>query len=289
MRARVGQVERPRSRSRIAGRVGSTLAGAISPADVRGTAGSCGTCARRSRSSCRRSCARSSTGRSTPGRVPRMREEAAGRHVDGVDAGLDEPLADLDRVRRACCPTARGSEQRQRVVVTRSALIFICRWKSSPTRARIARTISSTKRARFSSEPPYSSVAVVDRRAEELRDQVAVGAVQLDAVEPGLARAPRALGERGDDLLDLRRSVIRSHSKPCSGSRLVGRAEPLRILDAADVALPAAVAELQDEPAVVLVHGARRPPARTGCARRRRSSRSWARCGRAGAPARTTR
>ena len=38
-------------------------------------------------------------------------------------------------------------------------------------------------------------LAIVDRRAEELRDQVAVGAVQLDAVEARLARAPRALGE----------------------------------------------------------------------------------------------
>ena len=53
-------------------------------------------------------------------------------------------------------------------------------------------------------------LAVVDRRAEELGDQVAVGAVQLDAVEAGLARAPRALGEVRDDLL-ICATVIRSH------------------------------------------------------------------------------
>ena len=36
---------------------------------------------------------------------------------------------------------------------------------------------------------------VVDRGAEELGDQIAVGAVQLDAVEPRVARAPGALRE----------------------------------------------------------------------------------------------
>ena len=38
-------------------------------------------------------------------------------------------------------------------------------------------------------------LAIVDRRAEELRDEVAVRAVQLDAVGAGLARAPRALAQ----------------------------------------------------------------------------------------------
>ena len=46
-------------------------------------------------------------------------------------------------------------------------------------------------------------LAIVDRRAQELRDQVAVGAVQLDAVEPGLARPPRAFGKRVDRLADV--------------------------------------------------------------------------------------
>ena len=41
---------------------------------------------------------------------------------------------------------------------------------------------------------------VVDGRAQELREEIAVGRVQLDAVEAGLARATRASCERRDDL-----------------------------------------------------------------------------------------
>jgi hypothetical protein len=44
---------------------------------------------------------------------------------------------------------------------------------------------------------------IVDGGAEELRDQIAVGAVQLDAIESSLARAPRPFGKRVDDLPDL--------------------------------------------------------------------------------------
>ena len=62
--------------------------------------------------------------------------------------------------------------------------------------------------------------AVVDRRAEELRDQVAVRAVQLDAVEARLARAPGAFGERGRRSRGCRRSSSRWHSNPWSGSFL---------------------------------------------------------------------
>ena len=52
---------------------------------------------------------------------------------------------------------------------------------------------------------------IVDRRAEELRDEVAVGAVQLDAVESRLARSTRAFGEgihRGADLVDRHRLAL---------------------------------------------------------------------------------
>ena len=49
--------------------------------------------------------------------------------------------------------------------------------------------------------------------------------------------------------------VARSASKPCSGSDLLGRAEPLAIeIQAADVPLPARMRELEDVLAVVLVH-----------------------------------
>ena len=91
------------------------------------------------------------------GRIARVREEAAGRDVNGVDAGLDQPLADLHRFVQRVARRADAEERDAR----RSApatLIFICRWKSLPTVARIARTMSSTKRARFSSGPPYSSL-----------------------------------------------------------------------------------------------------------------------------------
>jgi hypothetical protein len=101
-------------------------------------------------------------------------------------------------------------------------LIFTCRWKSSPTRAR-------------------------------LRDQVPVGAVQLDAVEARLTRAPRALGEGRDGLADLRGG----HRLGLEAVRRVGPlrgAEPHGILDALQVALPSRVTELEDEAAVEPVH-----------------------------------
>ena len=96
-------------------------------------------------------------------------------------------------------------------------------------------------------------LAVVDRRAEELREQVPVCAVQLHAVEAGLARPPRALGKVADDLLDLR------HRCPLAQEAvqrvlLVGGRQALGVLDAVDVALPSAMAQLHDEFAVVLVH-----------------------------------
>src|SRR5262249_25001990 len=82
----------------------------------------------------------------------------------------------------------------------------------------------------------------------------AVRAVQLHAVEARLARAPRALGERGDRLLD----VGRRHPlafEPVQRIRLVRGAQADRVLDAGNVALPAAVTELHDVLAVVPVNG----------------------------------
>ena len=45
--------------------------------------------------------------------------------------------------------------------------------------------------------------AVVDAGAQELREQIAVGGVQLDPVESGFARAPGAARERPDRMIDL--------------------------------------------------------------------------------------
>ena len=128
-----------------------------------------------------------------------MRKRAAGRDVDGVDAGLDQPLADLHRLLDGVAGRLRASGRAARCCA-RSALIFICRWKSRAD-ARADRLDDLDDEARAVLERPAVFVgAIVDRRAQELRDEVAVGAVQLDAVESRLARPPRALGERRDRL-----------------------------------------------------------------------------------------
>ena len=102
-------------------------------------------------------------------------------------------------------------------------LIFTWRWKSSPTSLRTARTVSSRRRARFSSEPPYSSLRSLMAEREELREEIAVGRVQLDPVEPGLAGAPGAGRECRGDLAELRRAWrarprSRAAGRTCSSS-----------------------------------------------------------------------
>ena len=105
-------------------------------------------------------------------------------------------------------------------------------------------------------------VAVVDRRAEELREQVAVGRVQLDAVEPA-ARARRAPAANAATVSAICACVMRDAREAVQRLIALGRAPALLELDAGDVALPAAVRELHDEPAVVLVDGvAERAPER---------------------------
>ena len=105
-------------------------------------------------------------------------------------------------------------------------------------------------------------MAIVDRRAEELRNEVAIGAVQLDAVEPRLARPPGAFGKGVDGLRDLgnrHRLAFESVERVSA----VGRAQTGGVFDARHVALAAAVTELQDVLAVVLVYGlADLPPER---------------------------
>ena len=60
-----------------------------------------------------------------------------------------------------------------------------------------------TKRRRLSIDPPYSSVAMVGGIAQELVDQIAVGAVHLDAVEAGGDRIAGGVGIIADDPLDI--------------------------------------------------------------------------------------
>ena len=96
-------------------------------------------------------------------------------------------------------------------------------------------------------------VAVVDARGEKLRDQVAVAPVHLDPVRAGFAGAVGSPTEVADDLTDL------LHRHPLAGEAVQGlslprRAQALRVLDPADVALPSRVRDLDDVAAVVLVN-----------------------------------
>ena len=63
--------------------------------------------------------------------------------------------------------------------------------RSMPIASPTASSTSVMKRSRFSIEPPYSSVAKIGAVAQELVDQIAVGAVDLDAVEAGGDRVAR--------------------------------------------------------------------------------------------------
>ena len=77
--------------------------------------------------------------------------------------------------------------------------------------------------------------------------------MELDAVEPGLSRAPRAGCERARDLSQLRRRRPLG-LEAVQRLGLARRAEPLPVeVEPANVSLPAAVRELQDVLAVVLV------------------------------------
>src|SRR6185295_3606507 len=95
--------------------------------------------------------------------------------------------------------------------------------------------------------------SVVDRGAQELSYQIAVGAVQLDAVKTRFPGAARAFGECIDRFFDL----FDGHSlalEAVNGFRFVGRAQALRILDALNVTLASAVTELEDVIAIELVN-----------------------------------
>jgi hypothetical protein len=180
--------------------------------------------------------------------------------VQRIDAVLDQPLAHLDRFREGVSGRP-AAERRQRIIELLRADLHL--------QVEVAADAGADRAHDLAHEPgalleraAVLVLPVVDGGAEELRNQVAVGAVQLDAVEPRLAGAPRPFGELGHRLVDLRdRHPLALEAVQRIAP--VGGRDPLRVLDAVDIALPAAVAQLQDELAVVAMHRfADRPPER---------------------------
>ena len=148
-----------------------------------------------------------------------MREEAAGRHVDRIDAGLDQPLAHLHGVLEGVARRPPPEERHRIVVIDRADLHLQVEVVADARRGSRLNDLEDEARAVLE-RAAVVVLPVVDGRAQELRDQVAVGAVQLDAVEAGLAGAPRAVGEVLHDLVDLRRWSSARSWKPWIGSRL---------------------------------------------------------------------
>jgi hypothetical protein len=102
-------------------------------------------------------------------RVLRVRERRAGRHVQGVDARLDEPLADLDRVLER---VARRSDvqRRQRVGVLLRADLHLEVEVVADLGAHGLDDVEHETGAVLERAAVFV-LAVVDGRAQELRDQ----------------------------------------------------------------------------------------------------------------------
>ncbi len=155
--------------------------------------------------------------------------------------GLDEPLADLDRLLEGRPLLPPGEERLP--VVDRADLELEVEVVPDLLPHR-AHDLDREARAVLQ-RPAVLVLPVVDRRGEELRDQVAVAAVDLDAVELGLARPAGGLPEGVDDLVDLRlRHPLARKAVDRVG--LVRGGEPLVVEDARDVPLPAGEGELDD-------------------------------------------
>ncbi len=149
-------------------------------------------------------------------RVAGVREEAAARHVDRVDAFRLEQPADLDGVLERI-PFRLVVEEC--IVVLDRADLHLQVKITSDFGANRADDLEHEARAVLELAPVLV-LAVVDPRAEELRDEIAVRPVQLDAVRAGIARASRAPGERGRDLLEsARRSSARTRNRAAGRHR----------------------------------------------------------------------
>ena len=123
--------------------------------------------------------------------------------------------------------------------------------KSRPTASRTARTVSTANRRRFSGVPPHRVGALVGPRREELVDEVALGAHDLDAVVTRLPGEPGGPGE-GPDLPP--HAAVAQRAGPEPRDRALhrrGRHAPR------GVAVAPGVQDLQGDAATRLVHGIR--------------------------------
>src|SRR5687768_13028279 len=120
-----------------------------------------------------------------------MREEAADRHVNRVDPRLDEPFAHLNRFGQGVARRA-PPERREDIVEVLRTDLHLQMEIAADAGPDGAHDLENKPRA-ILQWPAVLVLAIVDRRTEELRDQITVGTVQFHAVEPRFPRAPCSL------------------------------------------------------------------------------------------------
>ena len=223
-------------------------------------------------------------GRELAGRVTRVREAAAGAHVEVVGAGLLEPAAHLQRLLQR----VPALEPRHQLVEPLLDRDLVADAELGPDRLPDRAHDLEPEAGAVLERAAVDVLAVVDRRGEELRRQHAVGAGDLDPVEPGLLRAPRRLREHLDDVGDLLHRH-RLGREAVERFRLARGRQRLVPLEERHDPLPPGVDDLEDVPAAGLRARARRADARTGSTRPSRCARSRERCPRAGEWARSRR
>src|SRR5882757_228143 len=100
--------------------------------------------------------------------------------------------------------------------------------------------------------PAIFVLAIVDPGTEKLRDQIAICAMELDTVEPGLTGAPRTFRKRRDGFLDLRdRHGLTREAMQRFVSARGTQHNTILVRQARHVLLPARMAKLHDVFAVI--------------------------------------